>query len=261
MALKSLETAIRNTLLTTFVVKPEHYDSIVYMYDELLKCVQPRDIVTTNYDNVPETYCEQKKLDLVNGFEASYLGDKRTWNGVWGDGDKALRLTKIHGSVTWQKGDNGAVLEVGEPGLRDEAKDVLITPTLGEKDYSDSIFPKLVSKFENVLINTKLLVVVGFSFRDPKINRMLQDRLRKTDEKPSPMGLLYVDPDPNPNKLEGLVGSNVEPRTIDLLEGVVLLNYSQTDMPHVYAYKGEFGPKTFVDIKHVLEFLHAVIWR
>ena len=256
--LKSLKTTIRNTLLTTLMVKQECYDDVVTTYDELLKCLQPRDIVTTNYDNVVETYCEQKEVSLENGFKASPLGHKRTWTGDWGDGYDGVRLTKTHGSITWQKGVNDTVLEVGEPGLRDEDRDVLITPTLGEKDYSDSIFPNLVAKFENVLINTKLLVVVGFSFRDPGINRMLLDRLRVTDKNPSPMGLLWVDPDPTTEKIERLLGPKYDQHGVNA-PGVGLLNYYQSDTPHVYVYEGEFGPSGLGFMKPVLDYLPRIM--
>lgn len=75
--LESLKVAIRNTLLTSLMVKPDRVDDVVSTYDELFRHV-PRNILTTNYDNVLETYCEQKKIGLVNGFGKSHLGDRRT---------------------------------------------------------------------------------------------------------------------------------------------------------------------------------------
>ena len=64
-ALEELRTTIRNTLLTNLTVKREYVGAVVELYDELFKYVSPI-IVTTNYDNVLETYCEQKTLDLAN---------------------------------------------------------------------------------------------------------------------------------------------------------------------------------------------------
>ena len=173
-ALESLETAIRNTLLSNLMVKPENVNNVVSTYDELFKSVS-RNIVTTNYDNVLETYCEQKELELVNGFKKSHLGDRRTWDDVWEGEETALYLTKLHGSITWQEDDDSAVLEIGKPGLRDTDRDVMIAPTLGEKDYSNRIFPTLIDRFKTILAETEVLIVVGFSFRDPRINRMLQE--------------------------------------------------------------------------------------
>lgn len=97
--LKSLRTTIHNTLLARLVVKPERYADIVSTYDELFGSVSGK-ILTTNHDNVLETYCEQKKLDLANGFEQSHLGDGRTWSGKWRGGESVIDLTKMHGSIT-----------------------------------------------------------------------------------------------------------------------------------------------------------------
>ena len=113
--LESLETAVRNTLLTNLTVKQEKNGDIVSIYKGLFRHVS-RDIVTTNYDNVLETYCEMTELDLVNGFKSSYLGDRRVWDDVWEGGETALQLTKLHGSITWQEDDNDGVLEIGMPG-------------------------------------------------------------------------------------------------------------------------------------------------
>ena len=272
--LESMEMAIRNTLLGRLMVKPDRINDVVERYDELFEQTKANTIITTNYDNVLETYCEQAGLGIINGFKKSQLGNRRIWDtDTWNDDEYYvdddgegiltaqlvnMRLVKLHGSITWQKGDDSTVLEIGGLGPRDPSKDVMILPTLGKKDYSHGIFPELWRQFEKVLARTELLVVVGFSFRDPQINRMLRGRLRMTDNRPSPMGLLYVDPDPGPDKLERLVGSSVKPREIHLPD-VRLLDYSQANMPRVYAYKGRLGPKTFADIKPALEFLRGVM--
>lgn len=253
-ALESLEKAIRNTLLTSFTVKTENVDKVVSTYDKLFELV-PRNIVTTNYDNVLETYCEQKKLDLVNGFKRSHLGYRRIWEGerdsAWDVGEDALRLVKLHGSTTWQENDNGDVSDIYDRGLHDGG-DVMVYPTLGEKDYSHGIFPELWKRFEAILTKTELLIVVGFSFRDPQINQILQSRLKRTAE--NPMKLLYIDP--RHEVLKALVGADVEWRPARTERGT-LGHYYQDEMPYVYAYNVEFPPRPH-KLELVLEILDKV---
>lgn len=241
-ALESLEVAIRNTLLGRLMVKPDRIQDVVEQYDGLFEH-WPRNIVTTNYDNVLETYCEQKGLNLVNGFKQSHLGDRRIWegerDGAWDVGEYALRLVKLHGSITWQN-DGDDVLEIGRPGLRNTDNDVMIAPTLGEKDYDHDIFPALWDRFEDMLSKTELLIVAGFSFRDPKINQMLRSRLERTAESPNPMKMLYIDL--NTDGLKELVGAGVEwipART----ERGTLRHYYQDEIPYVYAHESEFPPR------------------
>ena len=236
--LESLETIIRNTLLYSLVVRPEYFDAVVFTYNELFKSVS-RNIVTTNYDNVLETYCEQAKLDLVNGFKRSHLGDRRTWDNVWEGEENSLHLTKLHGSITWQKESDDVVLEIGRPGLRDTDMDVMIAPTLDEKDYGDGIFPQLMSRFKTVLGETELLIVIGFSFRDSGINRILRSCLKRTDENRNPMKLLYVDPEPE--GLLELVGSNATIRSVWRAGMPTLHKFCLDEMPYVYAYQSEFN--------------------
>lgn len=236
-ALKALESSIRNTLLSSLMVKPGRLKSVASIYDELFKSVS-RDVITTNYDNVLESYCEQSGLDLVNGFEKTHIGDRRTWNDAWKGGENALRLVKLHGSITWQKDDDDAVLEIGRPGLRDSDRDVMIAPTLGRKDYSNDIFPALMSRFKTMLSETELLVVVGCSFRDPEVNEILQKRLVRSDENPDPMKLLCLDP--NPDVLKELVGKDVETREGSGPNGFWLKHFLSDRMPHVYSCESSF---------------------
>ena len=257
-ALESLETAVRNTLLTNLTVKQEKNGNIVSTYNGLFRCVS-RNIVTTNYDNVLETYCKMTGLDLVNGFKRSHLGDSRVWDDVWEGGETALRLTKLHGSITWQEDDNGGVLEIGMPGLRDPKKDVMIAPTLGEKNYKDKIFPILMDRFKTILDETELLIVVGFSFRDPEINRMLRGRLKRTSGNSRPMRLLYMDPEPD--GLKKLVGSGVEPHMEYVFGNDELWNYSQDEIPYAFASGDKFGQGVVGRMEYILRIMDVVCNR
>lgn len=246
--LESLERDIRDTLLNNLMVGPRHLNTIGSTYSKLFKFVSH--IVTTNYDNVLETYCEQAKLNLVNGFKSSYLGYRRIWSGAWEDENNALHLIKLHGSITWQKDGDGTVLEIGRPGLRGMDRDVMIAPTLGKKDYGNDIFPALLNRFETVLGKTELLVVVGFSFRDPEINRILRCRLERTDANHPPMRLLYVDP--KPERLKNLIGSDVDMREVETLIKGTSHTFFRNGKPYVEVYKSEFNKDTVPFIANML---------
>ena len=259
--LKSLRVVIRNTLLASLTVKRERIGAVVELYDELFKNVQPDYIVTTNYDNVLETYCEETGKDLANGFKKSHLGNVRMWDGEW-KGRGEINLTKIHGSITWQEDDDGLVLEIGRPGLREVGKDVMIVPTLGEKDYSHGIFPDLQTRFKSLLAETDLaetdlLIVVGFSFRDTGINKIFRRRLTRSVGNPRPMRLLYVGPkEDDDDMLKKFVGGKDEPRKVRG-DHCVLWYYSRGDMPYVYAYRRNFEQYAAEQMKGVLDDLDA----
>ena len=256
--LEALETAIRNTLLTNLMVKPNKVDDVLKTYAELFQHVS-RSILTTNYDNVLETYCEATEMDLVNGFSQSHLGDRRMWNGSLEGVDGALRLVKLHGSITWQKDDDGTILEIGRPGIRDTDRDVMITPTLGEKDYSEDIFPTLVAAFKKILAETELLIVVGFSFRDPGINHMLRSRLTRSRGNPNPMMLLCVDP--NPDVLRELVDPGGKHLTKSVSEAYDLLQYSLDTVPFVFAYRSKFDLNTARKLEPYLKAMPGMYYK
>lgn len=249
--LESLRTIIRDTLLDSLIVEPDKVNEVENTYDSLFQHIQQPYIVTTNYDNVLETYCKRKEIGLVNGFRQSSLGDGRIWDGMFDEQERALHLVKLHGSITWQEVDDGSTLEIGMPGQRNSTGDVMIVPTLGEKDYSSKIFPRLLEKFKSILNNTDLLIVIGFSFRDPGINQMFAQRLDKNN--PNPMMLWLIDP--NHNGLKRLVG-NVEPRRRQAESGVVW-DYSNDKMPYVYAQNIKF-PRKPHEWEHQLKILDQI---
>ena len=239
--LKSIKSVIRDMLLERCMVDPKRRDDVKIVFGSVLEPLAIRNVLTTNYDNVIETYCEEARTPLANGFEPSFHGDRREWTGKFGKAESgALRLVKMHGSVTWQR-DGDAVLEIGRLSARDEEYDVMIYPEKGTKRYDKSIFPRLRRKFSEVLANTDLLVVIGFSFRDEEINRMIRQRLAVSDQR-GKMRLLYLDPEPN-SGLSSLMDRVVSLQTVHT-SMFTLQVYSTDAMPYVCAYEMEFGSET-----------------
>lgn len=248
-ALKSIKSAIRDILLEKCMVDPGRRDDVKTVYDNVLKSLGIRDVLTTNYDNVIETYCEEARISLANGFERSFHGNRREWTGKFENMERgALRLVKMHGSVTWQR-DGDAVLELGRPGARGEEHDVMIYPEKGLKRYDENIFPELERRFGEVLANTDLLVVIGYSFRDEGINRMIKQRLAAKGQK-GKMTLLYVDPNPN-SGMSGLFGREISHHRP--FSTPPLWTYSTKRMPNVYAYAMRFDPERSPRVKTVVD--------
>ena len=248
--LKSIKSAIRDTLLEKCMVGSKQINNVKAVYDSVLEPLGIRDVLTTNYDNVIETYCEEARIPLANGFEQSFHGDRREWTGKFEESESgALRLVKMHGSVTWQR-DGDAVLELGRPGARGEEYDVMIYPEKGPKRYDKTIFPELARKFSSIFAYTDLLVVIGYSFRDEEVNYMIKHHLA-TGGPRGEMRLLYLDPKPN-RGMSNLMGTDISPKIVRTSTSN-LLKYSVDDMPYVYASDMKFGTETSYKVKFAVD--------
>jgi hypothetical protein len=158
------------------------------------KNVDPRlKIFTLNYDMAFETAADRIGAVLIDGFSFS---QRQVFNPSTYDLDivyreksrihseesfysKVLHLYKVHGSVTWSKDALGVISKEKNPVSNSEDV-VLIYPNSSkyEKSYEMPFF-ELVSRFQNALRkeNTTLLVV-GYSFNDDHINRILRESIK-----------------------------------------------------------------------------------
>ena len=179
-ALRTLKRVIHETVLNSFTVDGGQKNDIEKMYGSLIDVVGSAsgsvDIITTNYDNVIETYCNHTDTRWVDGFVPSRNGDHRVWKDSWDMEDGCVRLVKLHGSAAWQR-DGDSIIEMQRPGLRGDDDDVLIAPTLGAKDYRREPFPQLFKQCDDILSRTKALIVIGYSFRDDGINKRFVDAM------------------------------------------------------------------------------------
>jgi len=149
------------------------------------------DLFTTNYDSVIENYCEEsdKEVQFTCGFSIGTRGRREFWNpeqlGRWkGEFGKGLgiKLYKLHGSLDWRETDDGRIERIRteekvSPEIRRYKRNILIYPA--QKDYlTEEPFGRLMKYFEEVLNQHNSCLVIGFSFRDPFINRTFLDFLR-----------------------------------------------------------------------------------
>ena len=140
---------------------------------------RPQHAYSANYDTAIEVFCAEHKLKFRDGFDES-------WNPeVFEDEGADLRLFKLHGSVTWYRSNRGRFLKI--PVLVQGSSVDLVTK---ERDEALMLYP--AQKFEYVeplfelLLQAKrrlatcgVLIVVGYSFRDDHIRRLLWDVARE----------------------------------------------------------------------------------
>jgi hypothetical protein len=132
-------------------------------------------VFTTNFDTVFEALQRSKGLawNLVDGtgsqrnppfsFE-QYLQHKNT---------PSLFLFKLHGSVTWQRNEDGTIDDCFP--MVPEAV-ALLEPVIS-KLPTGYPFEDMYRIFSSVIQENKIFVAIGFSFRDDTIRKLVMERL------------------------------------------------------------------------------------
>ena len=153
---------------------------------------RPLDIISVNYDTCIEQFCNIHKLTYQDGFDVH-------WNPKAFEKEHTdIRLYKLHGSVMWYQSDRGGYIKL--PVMAKESKVQLITGETAENlmlypmqkwDYAEPLLELLV-EIKHILESEscKFLIVVGYSFRDDHIRRILWDAARKNRE----LHLILIDP-------------------------------------------------------------------
>ena len=244
--LKELRFIIRDTLLDSFKIELKDMGEIKKMYDGIWSIMQGSgssvfQIITTNYDQVIERYCDED-WELVNGFRFTTNLQLNDWRNKWGsDTDKPhLYLVKLHGSIAWQR-ESGKIVQTDVTGRRTSDDDIMILPTLGPKYYEKSPFRELRDRFKEILSDIDVLVVIGFSYRDPEINGIIKNRLKG--------GMVVVSVSPEPDQIKAI--SDISSESVKI-KGLPFSKFGA----NVFAYKKEFGPKTLDDIRNALNVIY-----
>jgi hypothetical protein len=173
----------------------EYEDNVQYLepFLELIEESRPLDIISANYDTSIEQFCNFYRLTYQDGFDVN-------WNSATFQRENTdIRLYKIHGSVMWYQSDRGGYIKL--PVMTRESKLQLIS---GEKAENLMLYPMKKWDFVEPLLelliemkhkieseSCKFLIVVGYSFRDDHITRILIDAAKKNRD------LLVILIDPN----------------------------------------------------------------
>ena len=150
----------------------------------------PVSVFTTNYDLFSEIALDELGFQYNNGFSGTY---KRKFNplsygytyvenmnlnkNVWERVPSFFNLVKLHGSISWTR-RNGEIWERDYADIADEDT-VMIYPTpLKDRTTLMTPYSDLFRTMENRIVQkNSVLIVLGYSFSDDHINRVILNGL------------------------------------------------------------------------------------
>ena len=259
----TLKPVIREIILDSFKLTQEKINEGNDLFGRLEELIigngnDEFQIVTTNYDLIIYEYADSQDREVVDGFSTKPRSLKGIWDGTWNStADNPIYLNKLHGSVNWQMQDDEGktIIKMSTAGHRHEIHDVMIAPTLGEKDYKKTPFNELTERFKNTLEETDVLIVIGFSFRDDELNKIIKD---KTANKR--LVIISISPDSH-DHIKRLIEdpiildvSNLSDLDGSLSQDIDPLPFTKHHH-HVYSYKSKFEPDTIDEICVVLSII------
>ncbi len=156
------------------------------------------EIFTTNYDLVLETAVNRAKIRTTTGREFDGLHtflNTALWDEPSGPPKYHGRLTKLHGSMDWQRRGNTILcsdLYTGNP----QQHSILYPGFKGEPN--EEPFIKFHEHLRAVVREAGAAFFIGFAFRDDYINTILSGLRPKTpkyviDKEDSPPALAFLD--------------------------------------------------------------------
>ncbi|HII06242.1 MAG TPA: hypothetical protein HA349_02680 [Methanotrichaceae archaeon] len=161
----------------------------------------PLDIISLNYDTCIEQFCNIHEMSYQDGFDIY-------WNlKTFEREDADIRLYKLHGSVLWYQSDRGNFIKL--PILSEDSKIQLFSREYAENlmlypmqkwDYAEPLLELMVrikgliqSKIRELgeeSESLKFLIVVGYSFRDEHIKKIVWDAARRNTK----LYVIIIDP-------------------------------------------------------------------
>ena len=162
----------------------------VKFYKDLLEKLHKADadlkIITTNYDLLLD-----KALggDLNDGFVSEYGSTTKVWKNRWENYPSKPTLVQLHGAINWRNDWPKNRKNRGIKKLPTVSQEPMMLPlTLKDKDYSPDPYKGMFAKFEQIIADVDLCVVIGYTFRDRKILDVILERLQ------SNLHVLLLDP-------------------------------------------------------------------
>lgn len=168
--------------------------TIIDTYDRFFKFLNIEflhglNVFTTNYDYCFETYCSEKQINFFDGFIIPKNGIQ-TFIGMENTHEE-VNICKLHGSSNYVINDRNTIIKTDhiiKPGSRITggriAKEAMVFPT-NEKYFSNDPYFSLLNKLRNELISgikrrqDRIIVIIGYSFRDHTINNAFIDATKK----------------------------------------------------------------------------------
>ena len=169
-------------------------------------------VITTNYDVLIEEAAAENNFVIFDGFNFTPLpkfdSNMFEWNLVKEVPnvntreveykDKTFNLVKIHGSLTWERQENGSIIRKSKDSITDTNNMVMVFPSSDKfaQSYQEPYF-ELFTKFQELIKRPNtLLISSGFSFADDHISKMITQALKNN----SGLKLLVTDFNIDPNR-------------------------------------------------------------
>ena len=134
----------------------------------------PVEIFTTNYDRVLETAIKVGKINVETGRRPDDVQPIQDMT-IWNNPGKPLtrkqgRLTKLHGSVDWQRNQEGIIIRTGSA-LENEEHLILYPGYKGVP--GEEPFVQFHEHLRAVVQQASAAIFIGYAFRDDYINTIL----------------------------------------------------------------------------------------
>ena len=132
------------------------------------------EIFTTNYDLVLETAIKEAEINVETGRSSDGIQmrlDTACWDHPNALTDEMGRLTKLHGSVDWQRHNEDII--VGNPNFTGNHQNHLILYPGYKGEPDEEPFIKFHEHLKAVVQKTRAAIFIGFTFRDGYINSIL----------------------------------------------------------------------------------------
>ena len=247
-----LKSSIRNLLLDSLRIEPADVREVEPIYQKLETFIKEQGddifrIITINYDLAIETYCDHVEREVVDGFVRQKYGYKGYWNGKFKpESDNPIYLLKLHGSINWHSEyeDETTLVKIGDAGHHTPHYDLLIMPTHKEKGYRGSPFSTMVDRFKKTLNVIDVLIIIGYSYRDNELNKLIRERLDKD------LIVISISLSSNDDtKKLGTAPFIIERDKIDEID--------RRTRSGVYSYEVEFNQDTIGSICNVLNHIYS----
>lgn len=198
-------------------------------------------VITTNYDVLIEEVAAENNFVIFDGFNFTPIpkfdSSMFEWNLIKEVQnintreieykDKIFNLLKIHGSLTWEKQDDGTILRKNKDSIIDTDKMVMVFPSSDKyaQSYQEPYF-ELFTKFQDLIKRPNtLLISSGFSFADVHISKMITQALKNNNS----LKILVTDFNIDPNR-----EWNKENNSYDVIkESDSRYNYNWAELVHL----------------------------
>lgn len=200
---------IDDMLRSILFVKPKDYSNLKLVLDAISDAkFNNINIFTLNHDVVLEEMFRAYAIEFIDGFDKP-INQVRYWNRDLLNKEEKVKLYKLHGSVSWLR----FISDQNDYDIKfaniDNNYDIY---HLKDKDgkfmwpygnarmivgtynkpllYTQDVFLDIHSKFQDILNNEKILIIIGYGFKDSVINQKIWDYVNKYED----TNILIINP-------------------------------------------------------------------